>query len=128
MKESERDRVCKLVNFQYPRSWKTNDLDAAYEASSAYAWEGRKATEKHNVFIFSADLIHETGNAWAKTSEWRASYGEECVKFMRSKKGHADLLVFCNGPRTTAGPHPGCKGLSVIAGPRRRRRCLGSPV
>ena len=104
-KESERDRLWaaatatrrKLVNFQSPRSWKAKDLDAAYEASSAYAWDGGKATENHRVFIFSADLIHESGNAWARTSEWHASYGEECVKFMQSKKGHADLLVFCDG-------------------------------
>ena len=105
-KESERDKVWvaatssrrKLVNFMSPRSsWKAKDLDAAYEASPAYKWDGGKPAEKHRVFIFSADLIDESGNCWAKTMPWPAALGEECVKFMRSKTGRCDLLVFCDG-------------------------------
>ena len=104
-KESERDKVWvaatssrrKLVNFMSPRSsWKARDLDAAYEASPAFKWEGKPA-EKHRVFLFSADLIDESGNCWAKTMQWPAALGEECVKFMQSKKGNCDLLVFCDG-------------------------------
>ena len=105
-KESERDKVWaaattsrrKLVNFLTPRSsWKARDLDSAYEASSAFSWDGGKPTEKHRVFLFSADLIDESGNCWAKTMQWPAALGEECVKFMKSKTGHCDLLVFCDG-------------------------------
>ena len=29
--------------------------------------------------------------------DWPASLGDECVKFMQSKTGHCDLLVFCDG-------------------------------
>ena len=80
-----------------PRSsWKARDLDAAYEASPAFKWEGKPA-EKHRVFLFSADLIDESGNCWAKTMQWPSALGEECVKFMQSKTGHCDLLVFCDG-------------------------------
>ena len=105
-KESERERVWqqatatrrKWVNFHAPRAWKEKELDAAFEASSAHTWDGGRATEKHRVFIFSADLIHESeGPAWARTPEWHAALSEECCKFMQSKRGPADLLVFCDG-------------------------------
>ena len=49
------------------------------------------------MFLFSADLIDESGNCWAKTMQWPAALGEECVKFMQSKTCHCDLLVFCDG-------------------------------
>jgi len=71
-------------------------MDASCEASSAYSWEGGDATEKHRLFIFSADLVHESASpAWARTPEWKSDVGEERCKFMQSNRGRA--LVFCDG-------------------------------
>ena len=56
------------------------ELDVVFEASSAYPWEGGKATEKHRVFIFPSELIHESaGPAWAKSPEWKSDLGDELV-------------------------------------------------
>ena len=105
LKDAEREKVWanatsqrqKWVTFLFPRSFTEKETDAVFQQSIAYAWEG-KAAEKHRTFLFSSDLVHESdGPSWAKVPEWKEDLGSACCKFMASKVGHADLLIFADG-------------------------------
>ena len=105
LKEAERARIWahataqrkKWVNFVSPRTWTEKELDVAYQTTSAYTWDG-KAGESHRAFIFSSDLLHESeGPSWAKVPEWKDALGSAACKFVHSKTGHADMLVFFDG-------------------------------
>ena len=105
LKEAERARIWahataqrkKWVNFVSPRTWSEKELDVAYQTTSAYTWDG-KAGESHRAFIFSSDLLHDSeGPSWAKVPEWKDPLGSVACKFVHSKTGHADMLVFFDG-------------------------------
>jgi hypothetical protein len=105
LKKAERERVWshataqrkKWVNFVSPMTWSEKELDAVYHATSAYKWEG-KAAESHRAFIFSSDLLHDSeGPSWATVPPWRETLATAACKFVLSKVGHADMLVFFDG-------------------------------
>ena len=104
LKEAERARVWaqavaarkKFVQFVSPRAWSEKGIQEVYEESSLFSWEG-KATERHKVFLFSADLHHEElGAAWASLPGWKEQMAAS-VRFMLTKQGHSDLLAFADG-------------------------------
>ena len=107
LKDRERERVWaaattlreKYVNFVVPRTFTEKEMDLAYQTTAAYLWQEGKVGEKHRVFLMSCDLLHESGGgaAWARAPEWKDDLGGHCCKFMLSKRGHADLLVFSDG-------------------------------
>ena len=49
----------KYVKFVVPRTFTEKEMDHAYQQSGAYTWEDGKAAEKHRVFLFSSDLLHQ---------------------------------------------------------------------
>ena len=60
-------------------------------------WQTHREAQGVPFLRRSDSRIGQLFNCWAKTMQWPAAQGEECVKFMQSKTGHADLLVFCDG-------------------------------
>ena len=89
-----------FVHFDIPKAWKKKELNTVYESSKAHKWSEGRAGDSHRVFIFSADMVEEDtsidGKPWVQSSAWTTA-GDECVKFMQSKREASDLLVFFDG-------------------------------
>ena len=75
----------------------TTKYQQLFEQSKAYTFEHGRSGETHRLFVFSAELFHEAGDApWAAATEWAVGM-ETVLDFFSGKNGSIDATVAFDG-------------------------------
>ena len=79
------------------RVMSTHKYQQLFEKSKAYTLDHGRCGETHRLFVFSAELFHEAGDApWSAATEWAAGM-DTVLQFFSGANGSVDSTVAFDG-------------------------------